>query len=136
MNAREIKKAFNQVYKPIIDEDYFPSKIVGVGYLNADGSNRSKALAECGLLEPMDLIREPGNPVDPKAVAVRRIDGGIQVGYLPERTAHDLLKQMDDPAGRWFAILHKLNLEPGTGAIVGANIIIAFMLFEKIGKSQ
>lgn len=131
MDEEEFQKRFDKAYGALID-DSFHSKIVGASYPNPDGSSRISILAASSPLDPFNLVPEPENPVDPKAIAVRCNDTGLQVGYLPERTAHDLLRQMDDPAGIWIAVLHKLNRNPETGEIVGANIIIGWISIEKI----
>lgn len=48
---------------------------------NEDGTSRQAELAECRPGEQVELVREPDNPHDPRAVAIfsRR---GVRVGYL------------------------------------------------------
>jgi Fe2+ transport system protein FeoA len=55
--------------------------VVGLAYPNADRSNRKFEALLCVPGEPVELIREPKNKVDPHAVAVRSARG-IQIGYL------------------------------------------------------
>lgn len=55
--------------------------VVGVAYLNADGSNRRFEIELLAPGEPIDLVPEPKNKKDPRAVAVFAHGGG-QLGYL------------------------------------------------------
>ncbi|PTQ10884.1 hypothetical protein CLG96_10880 [Sphingomonas oleivorans] len=55
--------------------------VVGVAFLNKDGSNRQFEVAMCSPGERVYLVPEPKNPVDPSAVAVIS-ERGIQIGYL------------------------------------------------------
>lgn len=56
--------------------------VVGVDHLNKDKSNRLYEILLSALGEPVDLIPEPKNPVDPQAVAVFSCRG-VQIGYVP-----------------------------------------------------
>ena len=61
------------------------STIVGTKYRGAD------ALSVLARLRPgnrLRLVREPGNPHDPDAVAVYR--GATHIGYLPRRVNRDV----------------------------------------------
>src|ERR1700712_5590984 len=55
--------------------------VVGGLHPNKDGSNRLFEMALCLPGEPVQLVPEPRNPVDPRAVAVFSMRG-IQLGYL------------------------------------------------------
>lgn len=55
--------------------------VVGVAYPNADGSNRRFEIELLAPGEPIDLVPEPRNKNDPRAVAVFARAGG-QLGYL------------------------------------------------------
>lgn len=48
---------------------------------NPDGTSRQLELAECRVGEKLELIREPDNPHDPRAVAIFT-QRGIRVGYI------------------------------------------------------
>lgn len=124
MDEEIFEKIFRENIAPLIEFD-FPSKIAGVTHPNSDGSSRAEALAGCEVFDLLDFEHEPENPYDSKAVAVYRRDPRVQVGYLPERTAHDLIAESRATDGNWAAILHRLNRHPETGEIVGANIIVA-----------
>lgn len=55
--------------------------VVGADFPNRKGPTRRFAIAICQPGEPVELIPEPKNPADPRAVAV--IDArGVQLGYL------------------------------------------------------
>lgn len=61
--------------------------VVGVAYLNKKGgSDRRFEVLLCPPGEPVDLVPEPSNPVDPQAVAVYSARG-IQIGYLTAERA-------------------------------------------------
>ncbi len=60
--------------------------IVGIAYANKDGSNRRFAVMTCLPGDPLHLVPEPRNPIDPHAVAVRNARGE-QLGYLPAERA-------------------------------------------------
>ncbi len=61
----------------------FFTKIAGVTFANPDGSPRQEIILSCRVGEPLQLIREPTNPVDPEgAVKIVRMNGQ-QLGYVP-----------------------------------------------------
>jgi len=73
----------------------------------------------------MELLRlsvEPNNPADPKAIAVKRVDGS-QLGYLERRVASDLHRDAGEPVS-WSAIFKQVNLHPTTEEVVGAVIVL------------
>lgn len=55
--------------------------VVGADHPNRKGPSRRFEIAMCEVGEPVDLIPEPKNPADPRAVAVYSCRG-IQIGYL------------------------------------------------------
>jgi len=68
-------------------------KIAGVTHNNPDGVSRQEILARMMRWEVVDLVREPGNPHDPNAVA---IFGGMgQIGYVPMVAIPGLHKILD-----------------------------------------
>jgi len=76
------------------------TKVVGVTYLNDDGSQRQTIIQRCVAGEELKLVRQPQCPVDPAAIAVFRIDGE-QLGYLArEFSADGTAAKMD--AGETF----------------------------------
>lgn len=60
--------------------------VVGLDFLNADKSHRRFEMALCTRGEPVQLLREPKNKADPRAVAVLSARG-IQLGYLTAERA-------------------------------------------------
>jgi hypothetical protein len=66
--------------------EYAAKRVVGVTHKNRDGSDRQRILKSCRPGMRVMLAREPDNPVDPNAVAVR-ISGGQQIGYLAAEVA-------------------------------------------------
>lgn len=55
--------------------------VVGADHPNADGGNRRFEILLCAPGEPIELVHEPKNPVDPNAIAVFSVRR-IQIGYL------------------------------------------------------
>jgi len=55
--------------------------VVGADFPNRRGPGRRFEIAMCSPGEPVELIPEPKNPADPRAVAVFSARG-IQIGYL------------------------------------------------------
>lgn len=55
--------------------------VVGIAYPNADGSNRRFEIELLAPGDPVDLVPDPTNAKDPRAVAVFARGGG-QLGYL------------------------------------------------------
>jgi HIRAN domain len=66
--------------------EYAAKRDAGVTHKNRDGSDRQRILKSCRPGMRVRLAREPDNPVDPHAVAVR-IAGGQQIGYLEAEVA-------------------------------------------------
>lgn len=56
-------------------------EVVGADYPNQRGPTRRFEIALCVPGEPIDLVPEPKNPADPRAVAVVSTRG-IKLGYL------------------------------------------------------
>lgn len=55
--------------------------VIGADYLNKSGPARRFEIPLCIPGEPVDLVPEPTNPVDPNATAVVT-KCGVQIGYL------------------------------------------------------
>lgn len=55
--------------------------VVGADYPNKRGPGRRFEIELCKAGEPVQLVREPKNPADPRAVAVFSCRG-VQIGYL------------------------------------------------------
>lgn len=101
---------------------YFDTKIAGASFPNADGSSRPSIIKKC---EPMEVLRlelEPNNPVDPNAIAVKRVDGS-QLGYLESRVASELHRDAGKPMS-WSAIFKHVSRHPSTDEVVGAVILL------------
>jgi hypothetical protein len=73
-------------------------------------------------MEELLLELEPNNSGDPKAIAVKRVDGS-QLGYLERRVASDLHRDACKPVS-WSAIFKHANLHPETDKVVGATIVL------------
>ena len=113
--------AFAKHIAPHTDK-YFSTKIAGASDMNADGSRRRAAIKKC---EPMELLRlelEPNHPIDPWAVAVKRVDGS-QLGYLERRVANGLHGDAGEPVS-WSAIFKQADRHPTTEEVVGAVIVL------------
>ena len=55
--------------------------VVGADHPNKRGPGRRFEIEICAPGEPVELILEPNNPADPRAVAVFSVRG-VQIGYL------------------------------------------------------
>ena len=66
----------------------------GEWYDNEDGSSRQVELARCSVGEWADLVREPHNPHDPRAVAIMSLRG-VRVGYIRRDRAAWLCGKLD-----------------------------------------
>ncbi|USA40248.1 HIRAN domain-containing protein [Pelagerythrobacter marinus] len=60
--------------------------VVGADYPNTRGPGRRFEIALCKPGEPVELIPEPKNPADPRAIAVYSARG-VQIGYLTAERA-------------------------------------------------
>ena len=71
-------------------------RLIGVGERSsdADGSSRQDELARCVPWEALELRREPGNPRDPRAIAVYSCRG-VQLGYLSRENAEWIAPRLD-----------------------------------------
>lgn len=82
--AIEVPKAAVEQQQPTGEWRTYYTRVSGVTYPNADGSDRQSLVARCRAGERIRLVREPDNPHDRFAVKVLRWDGK-QVGYLPSQ---------------------------------------------------
>lgn len=55
--------------------------VVGADHPNRNGGNRRFEILLCAPGEPVELVPEPRNPVDPNAIAVFSVRA-VQLGYL------------------------------------------------------
>jgi hypothetical protein len=70
------------------------TKVYGVSFANADGSKRQQIAERCRPGDPLMLVREPDNPHDPWAIAVRT-QAGAQLGYIGYHLSRRLAAEMD-----------------------------------------
>jgi hypothetical protein len=63
-------------------EQEFKTRVAGVTYCNADGTDRQSLLKKCCSGEQVELRREPNNPHDKFAISVVTGRGEI-LGYIP-----------------------------------------------------
>ena len=73
----------------------FHTKIVGVTYQNPDGTKRQKFIKKCRVGESLELVRDPKNRYDPRAIEVQRMNGE-QLGYLSRDVAGELAPLLDE----------------------------------------
>ena len=59
----------------------FHLHVAGVTHRNADGSKRQEIVRHCDIGELLQLVPEPDNRYDPKAMKVCRLNGE-QLGYI------------------------------------------------------
>jgi hypothetical protein len=123
------KERFDRFIAPMVDVHFY-ANIVGVKHLNRDGSRRSTLVNKCEVLDFLNIEAEPDNPVDPKAVAVKT-QAGLQLGYLPARTAHEIYSDLGKPEFNWIGVFVSANRHPETNRAVGAVIVLARMTAEQ-----
>jgi hypothetical protein len=117
--------AFDAAFKKHIaphTNKYFNAKIARASFPNADGSSRPSIIKKCEPMEVLRLESEPNNPIDPNAIAVKRVDGS-QLGYLENRVASELHRDAGKPMS-WSAIFRHANRNPLTDEVVGAIIVL------------
>lgn len=79
----------------------FYTKIVGVSFINKDGSDRQELIEDLDdLLQktsrvPLKLVREPQNPYDHNAIQVHN-EQGKQLGFLSRSVSETLAPMMDN----------------------------------------
>jgi HIRAN domain len=105
-----------------VDKAFFV-KVAGCSHHNADRTSRTKIIAHCDPLEPLQLEREPDNRFDSNAVKVLR-GTGSQIGYLDAWTAKEVASDFERYGLRWLAVFRHANFSPETGQIVGAVIYL------------
>ena len=101
---------------------YFFSKVAGVTHTNKDGSDRQEIISLCDPLETLDLDREEDNPVDPNAIALRRMDGD-QLGYLQAQLAADVVERLRK-GYRYAAYFAGVTGGQEDKPTLGANLLI------------
>jgi hypothetical protein len=91
----------------------FEVSVVGVTFRGAAyPQNIFEIASHIGVAErPLraDLVREPDNPVDSKALQVAY--RGTHIGYLPKAIAASLSDEIDAGA-QWFAIIDRIIVSP------------------------
>jgi hypothetical protein len=85
-------------------------------------------------MEELQLELEPDNPVDPKAIAVKRKDGS-QLGYLDRKTAKELHEDAGKPYA-WNAVFKHATRDLETERIVGAAIILVRLKDPSVSSAQ
>ena len=95
--------------------------VAGESYDNADGTSRQRIIRMCSAGEPMQLVPEPENPHDNRAVKVCR-QSGEQVGYLP--SGHGLFKKVKD--GRVSVVVDGIHggtrEKPSSGLVLAITV--------------
>lgn len=102
----------------------FYSRVVGVTQTNADGGSRQAAIRRhCRDGAPLQLTREPDNPHDPNAIAVRC--AGVQIGYLSAELTEEYANDIDTGAIKLHARVKQVTGGTRGKKHLGVNIILA-----------
>src|SRR5215813_4422027 len=88
-------------------DKWIHSKVAGVSHRNLDGTSRHRILRNCTVPEDLRIAREAHNPVDPKAMAVYRVNGQ-QLGYLSRPLATEIRERIDR-GEQWQAVLTEIT---------------------------
>ncbi len=101
---------------------HFFSKVAGASHRNRDGSYRQRTIRQLKPFECLQLEREPGNPVDPFAVAVLR-QNGEQLGYIPGEICPRMCEQIEQEyrLGAWVVAITGGQPDKPT---LGVNLLI------------
>jgi hypothetical protein len=93
------------------------TKVAGVTFVNADGTNRQELVSQCKKYQHLRLVAEPENPHDRCAIRVETL-GGLQLGYLPHN--------FNLPFGpeRWNVVVRDVHLADGD---TSASLIICLL---------
>ncbi|MFK3888776.1 HIRAN domain-containing protein [Sphingomonas sp. NPDC079357] len=90
--------------------------VVGANHPNADGSNRRFEILLCVPGEPIELVPEPKNPVDPSAIAVVSARH-VQIGYLTADRAPWIGSMLRN--GRELQAVFQGATQPGAAIRIG-----------------
>lgn len=88
----------------------FITTIAGTSFDNPGGRSRQALLSALGPGDSLRLVREQGNPHDPRAVLCCALGGQI-LGYIPAAVAEGLSADMD---GGSFASAEVVAVRGGT----------------------
>jgi hypothetical protein len=116
--------AFEKVFGDALEYGFYLT-LAGVSHRNPDGTSRRRLIDECTVGDILTPVREPENPYDPNAVAVKRRDGA-QIGYLPARVAAEAVSAAKHGTV-FLAAFRCQTLNPETGKTVGALILLLFL---------
>jgi HJR/Mrr/RecB family endonuclease len=100
------------------------TRVAGVSHNNRDGTSRQQIIRRCVAGELLRLKPEKDNPVDPKAVAVCRLNGE-QIGYLPQEDAAEVTEGAS--AGWMYAAIINKILDDGIrGHCLGVGLKLVY----------
>jgi len=94
----------------------FHLKIAGVTY-----GDRQKTISQLKVGQELKLVREPNNPYDSKAIAVKTLDDK-QVGYIPSLNNSQMAFNLDH--GQRYKVTVSVITGGGIGLSYGCNIFI------------
>ena len=98
--------------------------LAGASHDNRDGTSRQEIIARCSAGELLRVLHEDGNPVDPNAIAVVRLNGE-QLGYLPRDDASAVMEGIRD--GWMYAAVITKILDIGTREhILGVGLSLVY----------
>ena len=117
----EFWRGFDEFFSSTADFS-FHAHLVGIKHANRDRTRRGPAIKRCVPLEILILEPEPDNPEDPLAVAVKRSDDRVQLGYLDWLAARDIRRDMEN-GGLWIGLFKRFWCAE-TGAVIGADIVL------------
>jgi hypothetical protein len=106
-----------------IADYYFQTSLVGTSDGSSDGTVRTEIIERCEPFDELQLVAEPNNPMDPKAIAVRTKDGTQLLGYLSKADAKQIHADSGEPF-EWQAICKYANRDFETQRTVGASIVL------------
>ena len=122
----------NERFEEVIAEAYrdriehsFYTTIAGVSHRNDDRTSRRSAICKCDELDEIFLVHDVENKFSKHAIKVLTRNGQ-QLGFLPDRTAADVLRRAANDGQVAVRFRHH-NHHPDTGEIVGGTILILYL---------
>ena len=127
--SRAEQSLSRDAYATIGEADSFMTKVVGVSF-----EGRQQVVATLSAGDALEVVRDPGNEVDPSAVAVMAT-GGRQVGFLRRQIAQVLAPLMDDGA-RYGATVAEVTGGSDGRESLGLNIEVRRLDAEKSASAD
>jgi hypothetical protein len=106
-------------------ERFFFTTLAGTSHRNADRTSRTAAIRKCAPLDVLEFVHDEANEYSKHAVRVTT-EEGKQLGFLPDRTGVDVLKDRECGCEVVGLFRHR-NHHPETGKVIGGTIALVYL---------